>query len=60
MPFAGLVALLGWNWSRHRRGKSTMCSNGRGFIPPAVFVCGWLALTVWILPHYLNGFDEDR
>lgn len=55
-PLAALAGALGWNYSRHRRGKPTMCSTARKHVKPAVFVVCWAVLTGWLIPHYIDGF----
>lgn len=53
MPvWVALTATLGWNYARHRRGRSTLCSSSRPVIPRPVFVFGWGVLTGWLLPHF--------
>lgn len=53
-PLSLLAAALGWNYCRHKRGLSTICSSTRGRIPRPVFVLGWVTLTAWLLPHWLH------
>lgn len=57
-PLTLLVAALWWNYVRHRRGGSTMCSATRRRVKPVVFVLGWCVLTVWLLPHYVRPFRK--
>jgi hypothetical protein len=70
MPALVLYLLLGWNYSRHRRGLSTICSSHRPFIGPRLFVIGWGGLTAFMIHHYcrpfrravvaaLEAFDDD-
>lgn len=60
MPVWGaLLGTLGYNYARHRHGKSTLCSTARRFIPGAAMVVGWCFLSGWLLPHYVNGFKVD-
>lgn len=55
-PLRALGLVLGWNLSRHiRKGDlSTVCSESRELIPPALFVVGWIAFNVWFVPHWLR------
>lgn len=55
-PLTLLGASLGWNYVRHRRGRSTMCSVSRTQVGPVPFVLGWAALTTWLIPHYVRPF----
>lgn len=51
-----LASALGLNYHRHRRGRSTICSTCRKHIGPRTFIVGWLALSTWLLPHYVRPF----
>lgn len=53
-PLTLLAAALGWNYARHKRNKSTICSVTRKHVPWPLFLIGWLLLTVWILPHWIR------
>lgn len=53
-PLALLTAALGWNYARHRHGRSTMCSYTRDRVPVALGVLAWLGLTAWFLPHWMK------
>lgn len=53
MPALGLALVLIWNFIRHRRGKSTICSTTRPLIPAPVFVIGMTGFNVWFIPHWL-------
>jgi hypothetical protein len=53
MPvWVALLGALGWNYARHRRGKSTLCSSTRHVVPDLGFCAGWGVLTGWMIPHY--------
>ena len=63
LPWAALLGTLGLNYSQHKRGRPTLCSTARRFIP------GWLMTLLlcagmgWLVPHYWLGFlkvDLDR
>lgn len=60
MPVWGaLAATLGWNYSRHLRHKSTLCSATRRVMPNK-----WVAVPVLVigfdalLTHYVNGYID--
>jgi hypothetical protein len=60
MPVWGaLVGTLVFNYSRHRGGRSTLCSVTRSRLrvhrTPGrlAVVLGWSALTGWLIPHIL-------
>lgn len=57
MPWLGLAATLGWNYSRHVRGKSTICGVTRANLSPAAFITAWGALTYVMVRHILDGYD---
>lgn len=59
MPWLGLLATLAWNYSRHRRGLSTLCAATRRHIGPRTFVVGWGVLTVYIVHHILAGYSKE-
>jgi len=51
-PWPLLIAVIGYNYTRHKQGKSTLCSTGREHIPAPAFVAGWGCLTCWLVPHF--------
>lgn len=53
-PLTALCGALVWNYSRHKRDLSTICVVTRKYVPWPLFVAGWLALTAWLLPHWLR------
>lgn len=66
-----LAGSLGLNYILHKLGRPTICSTGRRFIGPWLFLAGWGGLTAWIAPHYcrpffravaaaVESFDESR
>lgn len=57
-PLTLLGVALGWNYARHRRGLSTMCSCSRHVVGPVLFACLWGVLTGWLIPHYVRGFRD--
>jgi hypothetical protein len=56
MPALILYALLGWNYSRHRRGLSTICSSHRPYVGPRQFLLGWAGLSAYMVAHYCRPF----
>lgn len=52
-PLTMLAAALGWNYLRHRRNKSTICSVTRRHVSIKVMCVGWASLTAWFLPHWI-------
>ena len=58
MPWLGLLATLGWNYARHRRGRSTMCSVTRRALPFPAVALGWGVLTGWLLRHLHGGYPR--
>jgi len=58
MPWLGLAGTLAWNYRRHRRGRSTLCSVTRGHLSPAAFIAGWGALTYVMVRHILDGYPD--
>lgn len=59
-PLALLGVTLGWNWCRHKRDLSTMCSFTRAHVPWWAIVLGWSALTAWLIPHLIRPFLETK
>lgn len=53
-PLTWLCAALVRNYHRHTRDESTICTVTRKYLPWPAFVLGWLALTAWLLPHWLR------
>ena len=53
--WGALLGTLGWNYLRHRHGRSTLCSSGRKTIPAWAFCLGWGILTGWLIPHFCKG-----
>lgn len=53
-PLTVLCAALAWNYTRHKRNQSTICSVTRRWLPWPLFVAGWALLTAWLLPHWLR------
>ena len=57
-PWVPLAGTLAYNYARHLRGQSTICSTTRRALPKK-----WLAVTVVLLGfdallvHYVNGYD---
>lgn len=60
MPWLGLLATVAWNYSRHRRGLSTICAVTRRHIGPRAFLLGWAALTVYMVHHILTGYPKEQ
>lgn len=60
LAWAALLATLGYNYDRHRRGLPTICAITRRTLPPWAVVAAWSALTSWIIPHLLRGYPRDR
>lgn len=56
VPAVLLYALLGWNYSRHARGLSTICSSHRPYVGPRQFLIGWAGLTAYMTVHYCRPF----
>lgn len=59
-PWGALLGALGLNYLNHRRGKPTLCSSTRPYVPPVVFCLAWGVLTGWLLPHYCGGFRTTK
>lgn len=58
MPWVGMAATLGWNYSRHRRHKSTLCSATRSVLPPHVLIAA-LGVGIYVLArHLLDGYPR--
>lgn len=55
-PWHAFAAFLGWNYSRHRRGLSTFCSDGREHVPPWAAALIWAGFNTWLLPHWFNNY----
>ena len=57
MPVWGaFLGTLGYNYWRHRHGRSTLCSAARTVLPAAALDAGWDILTWWMKRHYRGGF----
>lgn len=59
MPWVGLLATLAWNYTRHLRGRSTICGLFRAHVPRVLVVPLWSGLTAWILPHLWRGYEVE-
>jgi hypothetical protein len=57
MPWLGLAATLGWNYRRHKQGRSTICSATRQRLSPATFIGAWGVFTYVIVKHLLDGYE---
>ena len=55
-PWIGLAATLAWNYSRHLRGKSTICSVSRR-IPKVVLVPAYTAGAAGLAIHVYRGYE---
>jgi hypothetical protein len=53
-PIHGLIGTLIWNYMRHLRGRSTICSTSRPWVGPIIFCVFWTVLSAWLLPHYMK------
>lgn len=51
-PLTLLVAAVGLNYARHKRGKSTICSTTRKAVPTPVAAVGMTWFLAWFLPHW--------
>ena len=60
LAWAALLGALGINYRQHRHGRPTLCSTARRHVPGPVFVAGWVGLSGWLLPHYLQAHPLDR
>ena len=58
MPWLGLAATLGWNYHRHRHGKSTICSATRSRLTAPRFIGAWGVFTYVMVRHILDGYDK--
>jgi hypothetical protein len=58
MPWLGLGATIAWNYTRHRHGKSTICSATRKALPAPVFLAGWAAFAYYMVRHILDGYPD--
>lgn len=54
-PIHGLLGALVWNYVRHVRGQSTICSSTRPWVGPVAFTFGWGVLTGWLWTHYTRA-----
>ena len=59
LPWGALLGTLGLNYWQHKHGKPTICSFGRRFISPRMFLVGLAIGLGWFVPHYLDGFKID-
>lgn len=57
-PLTLLAVSLWWNYARHKRGGSTMCSATRVHVGPILFTIAWALLTLWLVPHYTKPFRK--
>jgi hypothetical protein len=53
-----LLGALGFDYWQHKHGNPTICSFLREHVPAWMVIGGWLALTVWFVQHFLNGYDS--
>lgn len=60
MPWLGLLATVAWNYSRHRRGLSTICAVTRRHVGPRTFVAAWAALSAYLVHHILTGYPKEQ
>ena len=53
---AAVLGLLGWNYSRHRRGLQTFCAWFRAHVPRWAVIPIWSAITAYMIPHLWRGY----
>lgn len=59
MPaWCGLLGVLVYNYSRHRRGRPTICAVTRRTLPRCIFMSAWAAFNAWFIPHVLRGYPR--
>lgn len=56
LVWSALLGTLGLNVWQHKHDRPTLCSTGRRFMTPGLFLLGWGLLSAWICPHFIGGF----
>lgn len=53
-PWPLMVALVGFNYSNHLRGKPTLCGGVRAHLTPAQTCAAWALFSAYMVPHLLR------
>lgn len=57
MPaWAALLGTLGYNYRRHKAGRSTICGVSRRLLPWPAMVAAWCAFSYVMLRHLRRGY----
>lgn len=52
----GLLGVIAYNYSRYRKGLSTICATFRRYMPKWTVVPAVVALAAYLIPHLRNGY----
>lgn len=59
MPaWCGLLGVLAYNYTRHRRGLPTICATTRRLLPRSLADALVVAVFAWLLGHIHNGYPR--
>lgn len=58
-PWVLLGGTLAYNYSRHLRGKSTICSTTRAKVPANRFLLLWKPFEAWLVWHIVSGYGDS-